>query len=204
VTIGVDLSKMHTIGDLQGGIEEAERLLGFTVLRRNDPARSRGGLTTTSPLLVSILRQGDVLLASINAALDDRRCAASPRRCRADRVERCRGVIIDVAALDVLDSYGAHTLGTIAEVAGCAAPRRSSSGSARDRLHDGPPRHEHRQRPHGPRPRAGAAGAGAADRRPSVTAPDPAVARERLQRDYRPAFLRYLSRRDEPARHAGT
>ncbi len=27
--------------------------------------------------------------------------------------------------------------------------------------------------------------------------------RERLQRDYRPAFLRYRSRRDEPARHAG-
>lgn len=26
---------------------------------------------------------------------------------------------------------------------------------------------------------------------------------DRLQRDYRPAFLRYLSRRDEPARHAG-
>jgi hypothetical protein len=36
-----------------------------------------------------------------------------------------------------------------------------------------------------------------------VSAPDPAAARERLQRDYRPAFLRYLSRRDEPARHAG-
>ena len=33
-----------------------------------------------------------------------------------------------------------------------------------------------------------------------MTAADP---RERLQRDYRPAFLRYLSRRDEPARHAG-
>jgi rsbT co-antagonist protein RsbR len=29
VTIGVDLSNMHTIGDLQGGIEEAERLLGY-------------------------------------------------------------------------------------------------------------------------------------------------------------------------------
>jgi rsbT co-antagonist protein RsbR len=29
VTIGVDLSKMHTIGDLQGGLEEAERLLGY-------------------------------------------------------------------------------------------------------------------------------------------------------------------------------
>ena len=35
VTIGVDLSKMNTIGDLQGGLEEAERLLGFTVTRQN-------------------------------------------------------------------------------------------------------------------------------------------------------------------------
>ncbi len=36
-----------------------------------------------------------------------------------------------------------------------------------------------------------------------MSEPDPAVARERLQRDYRPAFLRYLSRRDEPSRTAG-
>ena len=34
VTIGVDLSKMNTIGDLQGGLEEAERLLGYTVTAR--------------------------------------------------------------------------------------------------------------------------------------------------------------------------
>jgi rsbT co-antagonist protein RsbR len=34
VTIGVDLSKMNTIGDLQGGLEEAERLLGYGVSRR--------------------------------------------------------------------------------------------------------------------------------------------------------------------------
>jgi anti-anti-sigma regulatory factor len=33
VTIGVDLTKMNTVGDLQGGIEEAERLLGFRVTR---------------------------------------------------------------------------------------------------------------------------------------------------------------------------
>ncbi len=33
VTIGVDLSKMNTIGDLQGGLEEAERLLGYQVTR---------------------------------------------------------------------------------------------------------------------------------------------------------------------------
>jgi anti-anti-sigma regulatory factor len=34
VTIGVDLSKMNTIGDLQGGLEEAERLLGYCVTRK--------------------------------------------------------------------------------------------------------------------------------------------------------------------------
>ena len=32
VTIGVDLAKMNTVGDLQGGIEEAERLLGYKVV----------------------------------------------------------------------------------------------------------------------------------------------------------------------------
>jgi rsbT co-antagonist protein RsbR len=36
VTIGVDLNKMHTVGDLQGGIEEAERRLGFEVTRISD------------------------------------------------------------------------------------------------------------------------------------------------------------------------
>jgi rsbT co-antagonist protein RsbR len=33
VTLGVDLSKMNAVGDLQGGIEEAERLLGYSVTR---------------------------------------------------------------------------------------------------------------------------------------------------------------------------
>jgi anti-anti-sigma regulatory factor len=36
VTIGVDLTKMNTVGDLQGGIEEAERQLGFRVTRVRD------------------------------------------------------------------------------------------------------------------------------------------------------------------------
>jgi rsbT co-antagonist protein RsbR len=35
VTIGVDLTKMRTVGDLQGGIEEAERLLGYQIVRRS-------------------------------------------------------------------------------------------------------------------------------------------------------------------------
>lgn len=73
---------------------------------------------TTSPLLVSILRQGDYLLASINAALDDGEMLRF-QESLVDRIgdERARGVIVDVAALDVLDSFGARTLGTLAEIA---------------------------------------------------------------------------------------
>lgn len=32
VTVGVDLARIFTVGDLRGGIEEAERLLGYTVV----------------------------------------------------------------------------------------------------------------------------------------------------------------------------
>jgi rsbT co-antagonist protein RsbR len=36
VNIGLDLSKMNAVGDLQGGIEEAERLLGYEVSRTGE------------------------------------------------------------------------------------------------------------------------------------------------------------------------
>ncbi len=70
------------------------------------------------PKLVSILRQGPYLIASVHTALDDTQMV----RFREDLVEqigrhRSRGVIIDVAALDVLDSFGARTLRTIGEIA---------------------------------------------------------------------------------------
>ena len=73
---------------------------------------------TTGPKLVSILRQGPYLIASIHTALDDTEMV----RFREDLVEqigrhRSRGVIIDVGALDVLDSFGTRTLRTIGEVA---------------------------------------------------------------------------------------
>src|ERR671914_1270001 len=42
VTIGVDLSKVNAVGDLQGGIEEAERLLGYEVSRAETPALAEG------------------------------------------------------------------------------------------------------------------------------------------------------------------
>jgi rsbT co-antagonist protein RsbR len=41
VTLGVDLGKLNAVGDLQGGIEEAERLLGYEVVQRRAPPSQR-------------------------------------------------------------------------------------------------------------------------------------------------------------------
>jgi len=73
---------------------------------------------TSEPALVSILRQGSYLVASVHTALDD----SEMIRFQNDLIEqigehRSRGVIIDVAALDVLDSFGSKTLRNIAEMA---------------------------------------------------------------------------------------
>jgi rsbT antagonist protein RsbS len=64
------------------------------------------------------MRQGPCLIASIHTALDDSQMV----RFQADLIEkigqyRSRGVIIDVAALDVLDSFGSRTLRDIGEMA---------------------------------------------------------------------------------------
>jgi rsbT antagonist protein RsbS len=74
--------------------------------------------TAAEPLRVSILRQGGHLIASVHTALDDGQLL----RFRGDLLEeigrqRSRGVIIDVAALDVIDSFASHTLRTIAQAA---------------------------------------------------------------------------------------
>lgn len=70
------------------------------------------------PALVSIMRQGQTLVASVHTALDDSQLA----RFEQDLIEqigrhRSRGVVIDVAALDVIDSFAALTLRRIAEMA---------------------------------------------------------------------------------------
>jgi rsbT antagonist protein RsbS len=70
------------------------------------------------PLRVSILAQGDYLIASIHTALDD----GHFERFQHDLIDRigekrARGVIIDVAALDVLDSFGSRTLRDLSQVA---------------------------------------------------------------------------------------
>jgi rsbT antagonist protein RsbS len=73
---------------------------------------------TAGPRLFSILRQGPYLIASIHTALDDSQLV----RFQEDLVDRIgrlrsRGVVIDVAALDVLDSFASRTLRDIGEMA---------------------------------------------------------------------------------------
>jgi rsbT antagonist protein RsbS len=67
---------------------------------------------------VPILKHGDVLIASIQADLSDRDLAELQDEL-AQRVgrHRARGVVIDVTALDVLDSYATRTLRGIAYAA---------------------------------------------------------------------------------------
>jgi rsbT antagonist protein RsbS len=68
-------------------------------------------------MLVPILKQGDYLIASIQAALSD----TDLLRLRDDVVEqvgrfRSRGVIIDVTVLDVMDSFAVRTLSTLSQM----------------------------------------------------------------------------------------
>lgn len=68
-------------------------------------------------MAIPILKQGDILVASVQAALEDHDLVAL----RNELVEkvgrhRSRGVVVDVTALDVLDSFAVRTLRGIAHV----------------------------------------------------------------------------------------
>jgi rsbT antagonist protein RsbS len=67
---------------------------------------------------VAILRRGDHLIASVQSDLSDSEILAL-RDDIAERVgrERVRGVIVDVTALDVIDSFVARSLQSLAAVA---------------------------------------------------------------------------------------
>ena len=115
VDLGVDLSMMKTVGDLQGGLEEADRLAGYQGAdasrlgrRRRDVgraprcrSRSSGRATTSSP--------------PSSRTSPTARCSEL-RHELAELVgrHRSRGIVIDVAALDVIDSFVARSLRAIA------------------------------------------------------------------------------------------
>jgi len=66
---------------------------------------------------VPILKQGAILIATVQAALTD----SETERLRYDLMERvsrfrAQGIIVDVTAIDVMDSFAARSLRTIAHM----------------------------------------------------------------------------------------
>lgn len=66
---------------------------------------------------VPILKQGAILIATVQAALSD----SDAERLRYDLMERvsqfrAQGIIVDVTAIDVMDSFAARSLRTIAHM----------------------------------------------------------------------------------------
>jgi rsbT antagonist protein RsbS len=66
---------------------------------------------------VPILKQGTILIASVQAALTD----SDAERLRLDLMERvsryrAHGIIVDVTAIDVMDSFAARSIRTIAHM----------------------------------------------------------------------------------------
>ena len=71
-----------------------------------------------TPSPVAILHQGSSLVVSIGAALDDSQMVRFRQELAvAISWQGVRGVLIDVASLDVLDSFGSRTIRDVAELA---------------------------------------------------------------------------------------
>lgn len=81
------------------------------------PARA-GPAAVLPPIPVSVLSQGPNLIVSIHTALDDQQLTQLQRDIL-ERVgrQRSRGIVIDVAAVDVLDSFAVRVLADLAYMA---------------------------------------------------------------------------------------
>ncbi len=66
---------------------------------------------------VPVLKIGDMLLVSIQVDMEDQ-TALDLQETLADRIVEtgCRGVVIDISALDIVDSFVGRTLSTIAGI----------------------------------------------------------------------------------------
>ena len=141
VTIGLDLSKMNAVGDLQGGIEEAEHLLGYEVTRAGEQTTNTDRRESLMP--VPILKQGPILIATVQNALSDSDTELFRERLMQRVTEyRAQGIVVDVTAIDVLDSFAARSLQTIARMTRLrGAAHRDRGPAAGGGVRDGPARH---------------------------------------------------------------
>ncbi len=133
VGIGAELRGVPTLSDLQSGIEEAERVLAGLA-----PAPREGELTMHLP----ILRQGRMLILPLPEALTD-----SGWKTLRDAVlakvgqSRALGVVIDVSAMDVMDSYATRILDGLAKMVSLRGARGGGGrGLAGGRVRDDPAR----------------------------------------------------------------
>ncbi len=122
---------------------------------------------------VPILKQGSILIASVQAALTD----SDAERLRYDLMERvsqfrAQGIIVDVTAIDVMDSFAARSLRTIAHMTRLRGADTVIVGLqpevafAMVQLGSGVRRHEHRAGPRrGPRAAEPATGTAETDDR---------------------------------------
>ena len=160
VTLGVDLSKVNAVGDLQGGIEEAERLLGYTVISGAvDKADDRVSDGRPDPQAGAVPDRLDPV-----GAHGHRRPAAARRRDGAGHAPSLAG---DHRRRDLARRDGLVRLALAARDRDDDPAARRRDGDRRDpaggRVRDGPARDELRGRADGARPR-GRAGVAAGGR----------------------------------------
>src|SRR5215213_5066451 len=156
VTIGVDLSKVNAVGDLQGGIEEAERLLGYEVTTRAE-RRRRAGLARRTRRGRPHPQAGAVPHRVHPGRFDrHRRPAPAGRR---DGAGRAVPLARDRGRRDRAGRHGLLRVALAARDRPHDAPARGRDGDrrhpARGGVRDGAARLELRGRPHraGPRGR---------------------------------------------------
>ena len=96
-------------------------------------------------MAVPILKQGTILIASVQAALSD----SDTEQLQHDLMERvsrfrAHGIIVDVTAIDVMDSFAARSLRTIAHMTRLRGADTVIVGTtARSRIRNGPARVSH-------------------------------------------------------------
>ena len=156
VTIGVDLSKVNAVGDLQGGIEEAERLLGYEVAHgRRDARRSRsasggadGGPDPQAGPVPDRVDPGGPHRHRRDPAAGRRDAAGRALPLARDHRRRHRARRDGLVRVALAARHRPHD---------AAARRRDGDRRhpARGRLRDGAARHELRGRAHRARPRGG-------------------------------------------------
>ena len=116
IHLGVDLSEVTTKATLADAFEVALRRSGHKVVRQDAAPRQRGGEVTVER--IPILKMGEFLLVTIQVDMHDRLALTLQDDLTAQIVKhRAHGVLIDISALEMVDSFIGRMLASIASMA---------------------------------------------------------------------------------------